>query len=127
MAHSALLYGDLLPDILQMRPARRLHLVPPGESCTARDPDTDKRAKHDAFGRHWYGTRGWVGRRDVVIGLEDVEAAARGGYDTVTHELAHLAQTVLTRRGFQGAGPETRVALMRQGLGPDQLRASTRP
>lgn len=122
VAHSALLYGDLLPDILQMRPARRLHLVPPGESCTARDPDTDKRAKHDAFGRHWYGTRGWVGRRDVVIGLEDVEAAARGGYDTVTHELAHLAQTVLTRRGFQGAGPETRVALMRQGLGPDQLR-----
>ncbi|MCB9650858.1 MAG: hypothetical protein H6730_30345 [Deltaproteobacteria bacterium] len=94
-----------------------------GESCTSRDPDTARTAKHDAFGRHWYGTRGWVGRRDVVIGLEDVEAAARGGYDTVTHELGHLAHAALERRGFEGAGPNTRIALMRQGLGPDQLRS----
>ncbi|MCA9553807.1 MAG: hypothetical protein KC933_27455, partial [Myxococcales bacterium] len=123
VAHSALSYGALLPDMLAVRPARSIHLVPPGESCTNRDPDTARTAKHDAFGRHWYGTRGWVGRRDVVIGLEDVEAAARGGYDTVTHELGHLAHAALERRGFEGAGPNTRIALMRQGLGPDQLRS----
>lgn len=122
VAHSALLYGELLPDMLAARPARRIHLVPPGESCATRDPDTDRAASH-GFGRYWYGTRGWVGRRDVVIGLEDVERAARGGYDTVTHELAHLAQQALEARGLMGAEPKTRIAVMKQGLGPDQVRS----
>lgn len=122
-AHSALLYGDLLPEMMARRPARRIHLVPPGESCTTRDADTDRSAKHDAFGRQWYGTRGWVGQRDVVIGIEDLEAAAHGGYDTLTHELAHLAQFALQSRGLQGAKPKTRIAMMLQGLGPDQVRS----
>lgn len=122
-AHSALLYGDLLPEMMARRPARQIHLVPPGESCTSRDPNTDRNASHDAFGRQWYGTRGWVGQRDVVIGLEDLEAAARGGYDTLTHELAHLAQSVLQQRGLIGAKPKTRIALMTQGLGRDQVRS----
>ncbi len=121
VAQSTLLYADVLPEILSRQPTRTIHLVPPGESCTARDPDTDKRARHDAFGRHWYGTRGWVGKKDVVIGLEDVQTACHGGYDTVTHELSHLVQDALQKRGMMGMGQNTRIALMRQGLGPDQV------
>lgn len=121
VAQSTLLFADALPEILSRQPTRTIHLVPPGESCTARDPDTDKRARHDAFGRHWYGTRGWVGKKDVVIGLEDVQTACHGGYDTVTHELSHLVQDVLQKRGMMGMGQNTRIALMKQGLGPDQV------
>ena len=38
-------------------------------------------------------------------------------------EAPHRAQVALQRRGFAGAGPQTCVALVRQGLGPDQLQS----
>ncbi len=91
VAYSILGYGQLLPALLEKGAKVRFAL--PGTSCA--DPKIDPFAditKKKAFGRMSYVGRGWAyhTKAYVVCGLEHLEDAARGGRNTLTHEMAHL-------------------------------------
>lgn len=91
VAYSILGYAALLPALLEK--GAKVRFPPPGTSCAdpAIDPYADITAKK-AFGRMSYVGRGWAyhTKAYVVCGLEHLEDAARGGRNTLTHEMAHL-------------------------------------
>ncbi len=88
-AYSVLGYAEMIPDLLER--GAQVRLVAPGTSLTAEDRFS-KRDKKKAFGRHSYSGRGWAYRSRllVMMGAEKLEAAARGKYNTLTHEFGHL-------------------------------------
>lgn len=104
IGRSVIAYAEILPDVLAKKPRRRYHLVSPSQSCVDFDPNTD-RTDANSTGVTWYGTRGWVAGPTIVTGLEDVDAAAHGSYDTVAHELSHVVQDMLERKPYE-AWPE---------------------
>ncbi len=88
LANSILPFSEVL-GALQERGFQFL-LALPGQSAAAIDPHADIR-RRKAFGRHSYAGRGWAyfEKNLGVAGLEKVDAAAHGRYDTVLHEFAH--------------------------------------
>lgn len=87
VAHSILGYGKLIPDLIEW--GAKYHLVLPGTSCSQVDPLT-RPQERSGDGRYFYGIRGWQRDTFVVTGIESIDEAASGGYDTVCHEFAHL-------------------------------------
>ncbi|MBK6683330.1 MAG: hypothetical protein IPG45_02570 [Deltaproteobacteria bacterium] len=113
VAYSILGYAKLLPALLEK--GAKVRFPPPGTSCA--DPQIDPYAditKKKAFGRMSYVGRGWAyhTKAYVVCGLEHLEDAARGGRNTLTHEMAHLVHFHL--RDLFDAHQE-------QALDPEQL------
>lgn len=96
IAASILGFGRLIPVLL--RSGAKYRLPPPGTSVIDRrvDPAYDP-AEEPALGRRSYAMRGLARPTDrfVVTGLERLELAARGDYNTVGHELLHLLHFAL--------------------------------
>jgi tetratricopeptide (TPR) repeat protein len=97
VAYSILGYGDLIPKVIESGAKYRLAHV--GESATFYDPAVESNGPSDSFGRYPYAGRGWWNpTNDVIVtGLEKIDGAARGGYDTITHEFAHLVHGMLKK------------------------------
>lgn len=91
VAASILGFGKLVP--LLLKSGAKYRLPPPGTSVIDRkiDPAYDPKDE-PALGRRSYAMRGLARPTDrfVVTGVERLELAARGEYNTVGHELLHL-------------------------------------
>lgn len=94
IAHAALPYGRLIPRFIER--GLKYRLVLPATSAPSVDPFLPKE-KRKAFGRYHYSARGFAyhTKSFVVSGVETIDAAARGGYNTIAHELAHVVHFFL--------------------------------
>jgi hypothetical protein len=96
VAASALPYGIMIPRLIEQHAVYRFAL--PGTSCADASIDPNVRRSDElGLGRHFYALRGRakLGDQWVVSGVEEIDFAARGEYNTITHELAHLVHVVL--------------------------------
>lgn len=107
VADSVLAFGELIPPLIEKGACFRF--AAPGTSLCHVDPHAqiDKRK---AFGRYSYSGRGWAYHQLllVVTGTEKLDIAARGGYNTITHEFAHLVHFHMrdvAERAKSGAPP----------------------
>jgi tetratricopeptide (TPR) repeat protein len=107
VAYSVLGYGKLIPKLIELKPkttpsgvitpnGAKYRLVGVGTSATAVDKVIGPTLKN-GWGRHYYAIRGYHYEGFVVTGVEDIDAAARGRYNTITHEFAHLVHGLLGR------------------------------
>lgn len=124
IAASILGFGKLVP--LLLKSGAKYRLPPPGTSVIDRkiDPAYDP-ADEPELGRRSYAMRGLARPTDrfVVTGLERLELAARGEYNTVGHELLHLlhfALEDLEQRAFRR--PYQRPLLAELAKVPAQIR-----
>lgn len=96
VAASVLAFGNMVPKAIEAGAVYRLAL--PGTSCA--DASIDKRASLSesiGAGRYLYAVRGRARLEDkwVVSGVEEIDRAARGDYNTITHEFAHLVHGLM--------------------------------
>lgn len=107
IADSVLAFGALIPPLIERGACFRF--AAPGTSLCHVDPHAQL-DKRKAFGRYSYSGRGWAYHQLflVVTGTEKLDIAARGGYNTITHEFAHLVHfhmRDLAERAKSGAPP----------------------
>jgi tetratricopeptide (TPR) repeat protein len=98
VAASALGYGKLLPLLIEDRVVYRFPL--PGQSCVDREIDPHGDPSEPAgLGRFFYAVRGKSDESGLwaATGAEEIDRAAHGKYNTITHEIAHLVHKLLLR------------------------------
>jgi hypothetical protein len=96
IAVSVLPFGVMVPKAIEAGAIYRFAL--PGTSCA--DPSIDARANPSegvGAGRYLYAARGRARLEDkwVASGVEEIDRAARGDYNTITHEFSHLVHGLM--------------------------------
>ncbi len=94
VALSTLPYGAVITMAIEA--GARYRLAFPGTSGVALDPKM-RRDTRNAFGRYFYAIGGWQRTGFVVTNIYRVDGAARGRYNSVAHELAHVVHWLLDR------------------------------
>ena len=106
VAVSVLPFAGAIPALVERGATLRFAL--PGTSLCEVDHKADI-FKRKAFGRHSYSGRGWAKRANffVACGVEKIDAAAAGKYNTITHEFAHLVHYLMKELASAPPGART--------------------
>lgn len=96
VAASVLPFGNMVARAIEAKAVYRLAL--PGTSCADASIDPGANLSESiGAGRYLYAVRGRARLDDkwVVSGVEEIDRAARGDYNTITHEFAHLVHGLM--------------------------------